>query len=121
MPSEPGPVETTLRQGRALLARPYGWTKGSFRKWSNRGNTVCYCALGVVRHLTAIDDDYGKRPMLVDPLRLYGDVSRMLETNIPRGFKSRYLPHYNDAKTTTKADILALYDTAIKRAHREGI
>lgn len=83
----------TLVAARALLARPWGWCKGSFER-EQRG-VRAYCALGAIRAVNAADPH--KAELALEAV--VGDV----------------IPVFNDAPGTRKNDVLAAFDKAIER------
>ena len=95
-----------LKAARELLSTPERWTKG----WSARdaaGNrlattdpdAVCWCAGGAVERITGGSTQSG------------GKAEIVLAIVLPD--KAICLGLWNDAPSTTHADILALYDRAI--------
>lgn len=97
-----------LQALRKLLADPKRWTKGVYAK-DAKGNTVhahmpdaaCWCLTGGMRKVL-VDADPQRRPNLA-PI-LLGMGSTQLD-----------VVKFNDAKTTTHAEVLALLDNAIVR------
>lgn len=82
----------TLVAARALLARPWGWCKGSFER-EQRG-VRAYCAVGAIRAVNAADPY--KAELALEAV-VGGDASV-----------------FNDAPGTRKNDVLAAFDQAIE-------
>jgi hypothetical protein len=92
-----------------LLDRPYGWTRGSWRRTRNDG-VVQFCMLGAVQQ--AYTDVTGKKTRgdggdLADELSIVALLKAKglgPDTTNPT---SRVIG-FNDKKTTKKADVLAI-------------
>jgi len=97
-----------LREAKRLIEEK-GWTQGDFAR-NSRGNGVsvvsrtatCFCAFGALQ------------ANAVGHAASYIAACDILEACLPE----KSVVSYNDHPTTTKADILALYDRAIERAER---
>lgn len=93
---------TTLRDdlvaAKALIDTPEKWIKGTF---ASKG---CWCAMGAVISVVCDDGRYAFEREVA--------AVRALAEEVPDRF-GRNVPFYNDAKTTTHADIMALFDRAI--------
>lgn len=114
------PVEGVLREARALLAKPKGWTKkcyartasGVGTKWTNL-KAVSFCTLGALYR--ADREQFGNSSAcLADEA---GDVIREI-------LAGKIGPHtaitlWNDDAKTRKKDVLAVFDAAIVRAHKK--
>lgn len=119
------PVEGVLREARALLAKPKGWTKkcyartasGVGTKWTNP-KAVSFCTLGAVH--CADRKEFGtSSACLADEA---GDVIREIlagKTGFEMSRKYIAIPFWNDAAKTRKKDVLAVFDAAIVRAHKK--
>lgn len=94
-----------LKKARALLARPYAWTKNTSKRLvrvpGKKRRKCAYCATGAIAAVCS-----------------EGSFERMrarqaLREQIPFGMSG--IESFNDRKTTTKRDVLALFDRAIAR------
>lgn len=119
------PIAQKLSEARELLAKPGKWVKYTLVK-NRKGieipndynsnafaflrvypDKVCnfgFCALGALRFINinnVIPYDY--------------DLEAALGASVP---EQQSVAFFNDAKTTRKSDILALFDRAIRRAKR---
>lgn len=112
------PVSTVLRAARDLISEPERWTKwgygflvkpetekeatGGNRLWSDLRHASCFCALGAIRAVTGrtIDD----HPAVHALERFEG---------------ARQIHIFNDDPSTTHADVLRLFNRAIKKAEAE--
>lgn len=97
-------VRENLIAARALIDTPEKWTQGSLRIGD------CLCAMGAVQ--------------AVLPKNYHGLISdtaqfKALQNALPDGFKWS-VPSFNDARSTTHADIMALFDRAISSLDEEG-
>ena len=100
-----------LQSARELIAAPQHWTKGSYRRYRRTGQRA-YCVLGAI-HESLWADDY--TPERYAAIKTPAIAS--LYMAIPKDFMGG-LPEYNDARRTTHADILALFDRAIELARK---
>jgi hypothetical protein len=106
----------TLTKARAILAKPKAWTKGHMAKAADRRvvqpeseDAVCFCAVGAYFAAVACrETSPGEEQKGFD----------ILGESIPKSAKTQLVARYNDAKTTRKKDILALFDRAIRRAKK---
>ena len=95
-----------LRGARERIAR--GWTQGATARVEAWGLVVvpqspqatCWCAVGALESATRYLSDAG-------------DALMALRKVLPRGKWGRDVSHFNDAPSTTQADVLALFDRAI--------
>lgn len=87
-------VKADLIEARAVIADPAKWFKGS-RSASG------FCAVSAIHFVTGTGGD------LIA-------CRKALEAELTRGWSSVIM--YNDARTTTHADIMALFDRAIEHA-----
>lgn len=104
-----------LREARRRLARPRGWTKGSYRRdHAASDGGASFCLVGAVNH-TARDlfpAKFGGENHLSEASN---DLVRLLsvEGAVQRkGFSS--VPNFNDAGKTRKAEVLAVLDEKIE-------
>jgi len=83
------------------------WTKGTFQRVTKSGKTA-YCAIGAVYAVTGG----------------YGELARatVRELNEATGHRNRNyrgdVAGYNDSRATRKADVLAVFNGAIRRLQR---
>lgn len=94
-------VVDALIEARGLIE--IGWIKGWARRVVNGG--ACYCALGAIGETDTTLDDYR-------------GALDFVYAALPVGYTS--IARFNDYHTTTKADVLALYDRAIKAAKADA-
>lgn len=97
-----------LRKAKALIDTPEKWGKGRFFDPETR----CFCALGAARE--GAGGDVSIMGMPPDGYGRYQDVHLALYAALPVGFIS--VPRFNDAPSTTHADIMALFQRAIDAA-----
>ena len=98
-----------LTKARGLIEK--GWTKNTFARNPN-GNPVfakdpsaCkWCASGAIWAVTGPEDNHRRR-------ELWELLDSLVDSDLA--------PTYNDAPTTTQADILTLYDKAIARCEND--
>lgn len=97
-----------LRAAKALIDTPEKWTKGEYATGPHgtyasqySDNAVCYCAMGAIERADYLDGDWGAHFFL-------------RKTAIERGAMG--VIDFNDAPTTTHADIMKLFDDAIALA-----
>lgn len=99
-------VRDNLIAARALIDTPEKWGKGndSFPPTRHSGSkTDCLCAHGAVH--VAMNGDWGRDAW---------KITDALMTALPDEWSNT--PDFNDAPSTTHADILALFDRAIEAA-----
>lgn len=87
-----------LKAAKALIDTPQRWTKGVY---CNRDGSRC--AVGAL--IAVVDDDTP-----IEPLRT------ALQRVLPPGCRSMPVGIWNDATSTTHADVMALFDRAILAA-----
>ena len=94
-----------LREGRERVAR--GWTQGTYARdrdgrkaYAWAPEACAWCALGAMR----VSGHFGAE---------YDAARALLERFTPAALA---VSSFNDASTTTQADVLALYDRAIAAA-----
>jgi hypothetical protein len=98
-----GETASLLQQSRDRLARPRGWIKGVLE--DDRGGC---CAVGV---LWRCGNAVASRQAAID----------LLADEIPgRPTGARRVQDFNDARSTRKKDVLALFDRAIARANEKA-
>lgn len=114
-----------LQKARELIEQ--GWCKLSGAQDAhgnlvhvNDPDAVCWCAMGSVNKITdhaiPICDDNGLRQSY-----LYDAVKARLRAAVPDSFPSNHtvptnrIIFFNDCKTTTQVDIIAVFDKAIER------
>lgn len=96
-----------LKQGRALIDRPYGWCRGTYSKPDRRVGGDQYCAVGAILVSRAAARASGEsREAAV----------RQLEMTLRSRFAYCYVPEFNDDQGVKKKDVLELYDWAIQDA-----
>lgn len=93
-------VTLNLIAARALIATPEKWLKGMLDN-----NAGCYCAMGAVRQI-AVQPEH-QRLWRVSQT----DEYKLLCRALPKPYFG--IPGFNDARETTHADVLALFDRAI--------
>ena len=93
------PTVQRLLNGRERIAR--GWCQKLSTGTPKDGGPMRYCALAAVAK-----DVY--------PYDVSEDIVLLLKRALPSGFRSVMV--YNDSLTTTRDDIIALYDRAIELA-----
>lgn len=118
------PIAQKLSEARELLAKPGKWVKGALVKNRKKISTkeiysyggyfeflranpdkVCnfgFCSIGAIRYVS------------LDTFNQW-DLELALKQSVP---ENQSIATFNDAKTTRKSDILALFDRAIRRAKR---
>lgn len=94
----------TLRQARALLARPHGWGKGRFMPRRTHPDVPRYCAVGAIQHAAA----------RIPPASvLAAEAELNIALNKLYNYQFPGVTSFNDRRTTTKAQVLELFDHAI--------
>ena len=99
-------VKNKLRQARARIANK-GWTQGA---WDNAEG--CACALGAIRLSCNIIAPYGQTLTYDYDHRDY-DLAASTEDHFKKVNHIFNIIEWNDAVSTTKADVLAAFDKAI--------
>jgi hypothetical protein len=114
-------VEEDLKSAKALIADPEKWNQGYF----DGKNGTCFCAAGALRKAT-----WGSTwisEATPDGMRRYNHaitvLARTIDPEVDEDGNSAWTTVYdfNDAKTTTHADVMAVYDRAIKLAPVAGL
>lgn len=108
-----------LKDARALVAA--GWIKGTFRTKRGEG-APCYCAMGAVRaaagYYTVIDSppvssaDYDKFDRRLKEITAGVRPALACEIIASTGYHNG-VPYFNDRDSTTKEDVLEVFDKAI--------
>jgi hypothetical protein len=122
-----------IREARKLLSDPAGWTKGAYFI-DAEGRMLDYddfdpemvcgrCALGALIEACVIEDPAQDRR---DALECGMNLKDLIEEKAPALFigpDRLYLGlvAYNDRKSRTHAEVLALFDTAIASLEAEGL
>ncbi len=92
-------IKDDLIAAKALIDAPEKWTKGHYEM---RG---CFCAVGALLKVTGLepdDDPTDSEKALIEALPALSRDTEFVITS------------FNDAKATTHADIMALFDRAIE-------
>lgn len=97
-----------LREARALIDRPWGWTKNSMRSFRQRGDAEfeCFCASGALNQAALGQPYYHASRM---PVRLARARKFFVEA-----IGQDSIPIWNDAPRRTKKDVLEAFDRAIE-------
>lgn len=112
----PAEVREALVEARALIARPWAWFKGAFysvRSVKTRGGAInvdCYCAVGALQRVTGTP--LGGRCDQGTPV-YRAAMNHLQSALLASGSSTSFVPAFNDHRSTTKKDILALFDRAI--------
>ena len=108
------PLELLVR-AKAKIERPEHWTKGMYARTDTRDQCVPgssraeqWCAVGAL-HAMAVE--MGESSFRSKELFL---AERALENCLPKNALRDAVTTYNDSEQTTHADIMELYDCAIK-------
>lgn len=89
-------VVQLLTEARAKIADPKNWIKGRFVV------DDCYCSVGAVYMSAVGEDNRAFRMEAIKALRVAAGVESVID--------------FNDAETTSHADVLAMFDKAIANA-----
>lgn len=102
-----------LTDARALLNRPRGWVKGHFEhaNANPRHTYSAHCSIGALR-VAAGYGAFGGITVDGNP-QLKAAVNALQAQLTPDTCGARDLVHFNDAYTTRKKDVIALFDRAI--------
>lgn len=100
--SEKEAIKDVLIHSRKKISNPIYWNKGSWEEWDKTLQANTYCAIGALYN-TSKDEE------LVD------EAEKVLLDSLPPHFTRTMggVENFNDAKQTTHADIIDLYDRAI--------
>lgn len=109
-----------LKRARALVSRPYGWTKSWAHKnvWTPHGWVVAYCATGAVYEV-----DAGLSRMTREVDLTFLAAAALAGPNPPRYPKRpaiSLVQSVNDQRSTNKKDVLDMFDRAIAIANGEA-
>ncbi|MES2055782.1 MAG: hypothetical protein V4564_07590 [Pseudomonadota bacterium] len=107
-----------LRAARAVIEKPEAWTRRAYAKTANNRqtrsplseNAVRFCVLGAICRAVG-EPDYGMGRSSRASSFLLGFVPLNRRTSVLAGIVA-----FNDRKSTTHVDILALFDRAIAAA-----
>lgn len=103
-----------LKKARELIARPYGWTKGRFKRTYPKRGTQ-YCLLGAVRQISGYKrTDEPHKPTMQN-------LEIRLEQCIYKNYGIHGVATFNDAQGRKKKDVLKVLDCAIKSAEAAGL
>jgi hypothetical protein len=98
-----------LVRARAILARPYAWTKGrAFTRQGRAPGGFAYCAIGAISQAQETGGTYAAKMALNEQLVVSG-----------LGQGGGAVIGFNDAPTTRKRDVLELFDRAIRATEGE--
>lgn len=93
----------TLRRAKAKIATPETWTKEDYAKDADGMFTdarspkaTCWCSMGAIQTVCSEED--------------WTRITRALRIG---GLGSTWVDEFNDASSTTHADVLAMFDRAI--------
>jgi hypothetical protein len=99
-----------LQKARELIAKPGGWTQGAYARTADgfliserNDNASCFCSVGAVSRSSDISEDIGS-------------AFDFLHNAMPPRFTAAGIIGFNDSPDTTQADVVALFDRAIKLA-----
>jgi hypothetical protein len=94
-------VKDNLIAAKALIDTPEKWGREDYTP-----RPGCFCVIGALCEAMKLS------PATVEAS---SDEARALALSLPEGWEKNgwYLPNFNDAKDTTHADIMALFDRAI--------
>lgn len=107
-------VHEALVEARAKIAPSYAWFKGAWSRPEAKAPLGrCYCALGAVRQVFYVDDEDTLNDADYTQYLKTEDVLNQIVNRMPN--RHVEVVGYNDDKTTTKKDILALLDEAIAK------
>ena len=110
-------VLAALRGARALIAHPDNWIKGAAARDSESkevetesANATCFCTVGAL-HKSLLVAGKGEN------VELYMEARSQLIRQSP---DNRGLVYFNDAPTTTHADVLGMFDRAIAELEKNS-
>ncbi|UWF59825.1 DUF6197 family protein [Brucella sp. 2716] len=118
------PVSTVLRAARDLISVPGRWTKWGYgfkekpetlddafasrRLFCDLSEATCFCSWGALLAVMGVSN------------RVYfGEAFSVLKDTIRATTDFRGIPAFNDAPSTTHADVLRMFNRAIKKAEEE--
>lgn len=106
-----------LEDARALIAPPFAWTRGDYKKTERRApKGVAYCAMG------AIDEAAGRFPLYVAQAagaELANCVPK-LPGIVVNQMPGRVVTRFNDHQAKDKAQVLKAFDCAISNVRSQG-
>ena len=117
------PTSTVLRAARDLISVPERWTKWGYRfkvkpatkdeafmakLWADPDEATCFCSWGAINAVTSVDQEV-----------TVGAAFSVLKDTINETSDFRGIPGFNDAPSTTHADVLRMFNRAIKKAEAE--
>jgi len=100
-------IEEHLIAARALIAQPYGWTRGAYSKSHSRSpDGRCYCAVGALY-------------AYAEQERLLAGTTARIEYLLDEAARQAHpgcsgVLAYNDDVAKSKHDVLRIYDAAIE-------
>lgn len=100
-------VKNKLRQARAQIAKK-GWAQGT---WDTLDG--CACALGAIRLACKIIHPFGSPITAIEWTQQDYDLSMRTEDHFKKVNNLSNIIAWNDAASTTKADVLKAFDKAI--------
>lgn len=103
-----GPVEGLLRLGLERIRA--GWTQGNYNRI--KGGVESFCMLGAVRNL----NEFEQQPAY-DGAKVY--LFEALPYKRAKEDPWLSITSYNDSKRRKRGDVIAVYQKAIKAAHRD--
>lgn len=105
-----------LKDARALVARPGGWTQGAFAKTAkgikcdvDEEDAECFCAYGAIRKSASHDMSLRLR---MKSLVLTGQDCECVDMS---------MAIWNDQPNRTQQEVVAAFDAAIALAEAEGL
>ena len=100
---------TVLKRARTVLAQPYSWAKGSFKRTARRSPSgFSYCAFGAINEVPGVRERTNLEARL-----LLDQTSASLHPQWAG------MMGFNDDSSTKKKDVLAVFDEAIATALAE--
>lgn len=104
-----------LERARDLI-KTKGWGQGAYWTSDPEHGKICFCARGAVLESSRFPSDI-TTPNYGSTLRIYSDAIGILEPLVPGRVG---IATYNDHPTTTKDDVIALFDKAIQQEEAES-
>lgn len=115
-----------LRAAKAVIDTPEKWIKGDLARKADRTlachpmskEAVCFCMLGAQdRVYWEAVPGHTYDGVLV---RTKDAAQHALQRALKAGGSWRSIPNFNDLRTTTHADVMAVYDAAIAERESQG-
>ena len=103
-----------LKSPRALIEKPENWVKGTYS--CHVEGRPCYCMLGALDQ--AVDNNQDDDLYVGSPLHQTAH-NALLDALVDSYTDVGTVPDFNDAPTTTHADVLKVYDLAIANMEAE--